>query len=293
KRKLIVICCFFLALTYISGDSVSISEINNSSLLVNQTIKVNVNVTDRNGKPVLDLDKDNFRIFETPEGGEEKEREILAFEEKVNMDQGINMMLLLDNSRSMYSNDSGTIEDSPNEEIWRITHAKKAILSLLEEVDNSRDKIGLVPFNVKIGKSTRPKNNIRRLKKVLGQIEKPGKGEGYTELYESLHHTVGALSRSSGRKAIILLSDGENYPLANNRNFQEREGINGAIRYAQEEGVSVFTIGFGRQADEVSLRRIAGETGGLFFRARNQRELEALYKLIREQILNEYRITYR
>jgi len=275
------------------ADTVTISEINNSSLLVNQTIKTSINVTDNTGKPVLGLTRDNFKIFETPEGGIEQEKEIIDFESGKNMNSGINLLFLLDNSGSMYSNDDGSIEDSPDESIWRITHAKNALLTLIKEIKNPRDRTGVVTFNFKTGNVEQPTNKLINIERALSEISKPEKGEGYTELYECLYESVNVIKNYAGRKIIVLLSDGENFPLQDNPNFTERLGIDGAIDSARKEGVSVFTIGFDREADAESLKKIAAGTGGLFFWASNQNDLEKLYSLIREQILNEYYLTYR
>lgn len=283
----------FLSAFFVYADSVTISEIDNSSLLVNQKIKTSINVTDNNGKPILELTRDNFRIFETPEGCVEEEKEIIDFEAGKNMNSGINLLFLVDNSGSMYANDDGSIEDSPDESIWRITHAKNALLSLIKEIKNPKDRTGVVTFNYKTGNIEEPTNKLINIEKALNEISKPEKGEGYTELYECLYESVDIIKNYGGRKIIVLLSDGENFPLENNSVFTERVGIDGAIESARKEGISVFTIGFGREADAESLRKISAGTGGLFFWASNQNDLEKLYSLIREQVLNEYYISYR
>ena len=294
-KKYILFTIVLLAAANFSliADSAHISGIDNASMFINQTVKINVNVSDANGKPILGLNKDDFQIFEKPLGGKESQKTILDFESGANRKNGISILLIMDNSGSMYANDDGTIEDSADSEIWRITHAKNAVLSLLDEIDNPVDKTGLASFNYKLGNLVDPAADTENLKKALEQISKPSQGEGYTELYECLNQSINIVKNIEGRKIIILLSDGENYPLKDNPEYPVRVEEEGAIERAVKEGVTVFTIGFGLEADEASLKRISEETGGLFFKAANQRDLEEMYSLIREQVLNEYNITYK
>jgi hypothetical protein len=121
---------------------------------------------------------------------------------------------------------------------------------------------------------------------------KPAEEEAYTELYEVLYHSVVNLSTLKGRKVIIVLSDGVNFPREDNPFFPDRYGMEGAIEAANREGVSIFTIGLSPKADNESLGRIARETGGAHFTTYSPEKISKLYALIRDQILNEYLLTY-
>lgn len=59
--------------------------------------------------------------------------------------------------------------------------------------------------------------------------------------------------------------------------------------------MSVFAINFGKRGSrkDRNLNKIAYQTGGAVFDAHNQNELKDMYVKIVNQILNEYRITYR
>jgi len=77
--------------------------------------------------------------------------------------------------------------------------------------------------------------------------------------------------------SIILLSDGEN--------TWGRVNPADAMRLAAERGIRVHTIGFGgnrlgNAVDERTLRAIAQQTGGSFFRATNTSELRKVYAAI-------------
>jgi Ca-activated chloride channel family protein len=268
-----------------------ISQIDNSSLLVNQKVRVYVSATDEGGNPVSGLKKEHFSLSERS-GKVERERAILSFEQGTNITQGINLLLILDNSGSMYWDGTGRVRNSPDRNVWRITYAKDAVLSLLNEIKNPLDRVGLVTFNVKIQERIRPTADKGAIGDALERTVKPSDSEAYTELYETLYQSIGYIRSSKGRRVIVVLSDGQNFPMKQNPHFPRRWGMEKAIEEAQREGISVFTIGLSSRADKTNLSRIARETGGAYFSAYNPEELKGLYALIRDQILNEYLLTY-
>jgi Ca-activated chloride channel family protein len=275
------------------SDSLRISQIDSNSLLINQNVRAYVSVTDIEGSSIKDLDRDNFKIFETAEGRPPQEFKVIRLEQGVNINRGINLLLILDNSGSMYWDASGKIKNSEDESLWRITFAKEAIISFLKEIKNPRDRVGLFVFNVKIGQKTELTDDKVKIVKALSGASKPPEDEAYTELYETLYQGIDYLRTARGRKVIIVLSDGQNFPMDNNPHFSERKGLEGAIDFAQREGISVFTIGLSSRADRKNLTLIAEETGGAYFWVYDPGQLENLYNLIRDQVLNEYLLTYR
>ena len=269
---------------FINAEILTISQIDNTPLLINQQIKVYVSATDENGYPKNDLTEDQFKIYE-----QEKERKIVSFSQGTNMDAGVTMLLLLDNSGSMYQDEAGN--DTKKENLWRLTYAKNAILSLLPQLKNPADKIGFATFNWRLGEMIKPTNKKVLIEKALTEIERPKGNEGYTEIYESLAEAIDDFRSTGGRKVIILLSDGEIYKRPKNPHYETRVEMKGAIEAAQKEGISVFTIGL-IKTNNKSLETIAASTGGRYFPAHKAGDLSNLYSLIRNQILNEYLITY-
>jgi Ca-activated chloride channel family protein len=273
------------------SDTFRISQIDNSSLLINQRIKVYVSLTDEKGISIKDIGKESFTLYELAHGSRLL-REVLSLEEGVNIIQGVNFLLIIDNSGSMYWDATGKMKNSENEEIWRITAAKRAVLALLREIKNPLDRVGLVSFNVRIDERVEPTDDKVLLERALIRIDRPTDEEAYTELYETLYHSVAHLALYRGRRVIIVLSDGVDFPMEANPHFPERFGIDGVIDLASREGISIFTIGLSRKADRGSLTRIARETGGAFFPIEKPEEIGKLYYLIRDQILGEYLLTY-
>ncbi len=275
-----------------AADSIRISQIDSRTLLINQKVKAYISVTDSGGRPVSGLGRISFSISESADSGMVS-REILSFQEGVNINEGINVLFVIDNSGSMYWDSSGKIKNSPDEDIWRITFAKAAVLSLLKDMKNPHDRAGLLSFNVRTETPVRPTKNRVNVERAIAQIEKPSEEEAYTELYEALYASMDLLRTVRGRKVIILLSDGQNFPLKNNPNFQERHGMEQAVDFALREGVSIYTLGLSNRADRKNLSYIARETGGAYFSVYDPNRLASLYFLIREQVMGEYLITYR
>ncbi len=297
KKKLFL---FFTAVLAVSAgasaaaaeDSIRISQIDGRTLLINQQVKAYISVTDSAGKPVAGLSKSSFRVSEFTDSGMVG-REILSFQEGVNVNEGITVLFVIDNSGSMYWDSSGKVKNSPDEDIWRITFAKNAVLLLLKDMKNPNDRSGLLSFNVRTQTAVRPTRNRVEVEQALAQIEKPSEHEAYTELYEALYASVDLLRTVRGRKVVILLSDGQNFPLENNPYFQERHGMDHAVDFALYEGISIYAIGLTGRADRKNLGSIARETGGAYFTVYDPKRLASLYFLIREQIMGEYLLGYR
>lgn len=276
-----------------SADTLRIAQIDNTSLLINQQVRAFISVTGPDGRPVAGLGRRQFTVYEATAEGAWEQRDILWLRQGVNINRGINFLLVVDNSGSMYWDDTGKIRDSTDPDLWRITDAKDAVRRFLREITNPRDRVGLITFNVDIDMRVRPTNDLLEVERALERIRKPPREESYTELYESLHRSIDDIRTLKGRKVIILLTDGWDFPKPDNPAFPRRAGMEGAVDHARAEGISVFTIGLSAGADEKSLRGIAGETGGAYFPVFNAERLSSLYALIRNQVLGEYLLAYR
>jgi Ca-activated chloride channel homolog len=136
-----------------------------------------------------------------------------------------------------------------------------------------------------------------RLREAVGRLEP----DGGTALYDSLIAGVDALRGESGRRALLLLSDGQDCrddPECPDEYGSERT-LSEAIRYAVDAGQPVYAIGLGRRGgygragvDEAVLRRIAEETGGEYFHAPDAAALEGLYGRLSTSLQSEYALTY-
>jgi len=117
---------------------------------------------------------------------------------------------------------------------------------------------------------------------------------GGTHLYDAVFLASDeVLKREAGRKAIILITDGQDQG--------SRMSRDEAIEAAQRTDVIVYGILFvdrefygygGGYAGDSTLKKMAEETGGRMFRAVNDRELDTAFGQISEELRSQYSIGY-
>jgi Ca-activated chloride channel family protein len=155
-----------------------------------------------------------------------------------------------------------------------------------------------VSYNTSYTLLASPSGDKSQAAGFLEGIERPGSEQAYTELYAALTLAVEDFSGVGGRKAIVILSDGENYPYLEHSGRPHPEFGNKVydytepIRACQEGGISVYAVNFAAEKDP-NLEAIAVETGGTVFDARDQEELARVYQRIHRQVAGEYLIGYR
>jgi len=277
--------------------NISLAQIDASGLLPRQLIRVYVSVTDNRGEPLEGLTAEAFEVFESADGREYSPvGELAAFTPRAGSEEGINFLLLIDNSGSMYDTLSGS--PTEDESKRRITAAKQAVRAFLGGMSGSRDTAGLVSYNTGYTAHSRPLKDSVRIAGYLDAIRRPTPDEAYTELYAALSSATAEFAGIPGRRAIVILSDGENYPYTLHSgkphpvHADKIFAYTEPIRLCQEEGISVYAINFGAQKDR-NLEAIALETGGAVFDAAGREELAGVYDAIRRRVAGEYLLAYR
>lgn len=196
--------------------------------------------------------------------------------------EGIDIIIALDISTSMLAEDL-----KPN----RFKAAKKTAIDFIDERPN--DRIGLVIFAGEAYTQTPVTIDHSVLKNVLSKLE-TGKIKDGTAIGDGLSTAVARLKESKAKsKVIILLTDG-----VHNAGFIAPET---AAELARTFGIKTYTIGLGTigkapypvqtpfgvryqnvdvDIDEVTMKKIAELTNGEYFRAKNTKSLENIYKEI-------------
>jgi Ca-activated chloride channel family protein len=298
--KKMLVFFIIINLQFVFAQNIRISQIDNSDLLLNQKIKLYLSVTDSNGKPIQSCTKEMFNIYESVDGSNFKMTEgIIDFIPKGNENEGINFLLLIDNSGSMYDDMNGMPTKDPDK--MRITHVKKAIKQFLSSINKPQDKVGIASYNSYYTLYSKPVSDKALIKDYLEAIQKPTGDEAWTEIYSSLYLAIDEFNQIDGRKVIVILTDGENMPYYTNTKKEHRIFKDKVFDYkepitkAEQEGLSIFAINFGRQGErkDKNLNQIASRTGGVVFDAYSEDELNRVYFVINDLILNEYIMTYR
>jgi Ca-activated chloride channel family protein len=278
--------------------SLRISQIDASRLLLSQKVSLFVSVTDNEGMALKHLTEDRFNILEAgPDQAFKPVSAVHDFRVGANYKEGVHFLLLLDNSGSMYwtlkGRKTSTIEKT------RIYHAKAAVRSLLSNITNPKDRVGLVAYNSFYRRLTPISDQVAVIAdQILNDIRKPEKDAWHTEIYGSLILAAREFKTLRRRKAIIILSDGTNspyyketgkkHPIFGDKIVSHEE----SIQALQKAGVSVHVIHFGVGPTDRHLKKIARVTGGVSVHAGGREELETMYRRIMDQIANEYVITY-
>jgi Ca-activated chloride channel homolog len=202
------------------------------------------------------------------------------------------VLLTIDTSASM------TATDVPPTRLEAAKSASSSFLDLLPD----RFRVGLVSFSSIVSVLEEPSDDREGVRSALDRLE----GDVGTALGDAIVESVALapdpeeqedLSGGKPLFAILLLSDGAN--------SVGREPLD-VIDEAKEVGVPIHTIAFGTPQgtveitndfgvtetfrvppDPTTLRQVAEETGGRFFEAPTEADLEAVYEEIGSQVSYE------
>ena len=199
---------------------------------------------------------------------------------------GRDLMLAVDLSGSMRAADF----DLNGKEVDRLTATKAVAGEFIERREG--DRLGLILFGENAYLQT-PLTFDRETVRTLLNESVIGLAGRKTAIGDAIGLAVKRLRGNAGEaRVLILLTDGAN-------TAGEIEPVR-AASLAAAVGLKIYTIGVGademivpslfgqrrvnpsQDLDEDTLREIAAETGGRYFRARNTSELEEIYRLLDE-----------
>ena len=187
---------------------------------------------------------------------------------------GRDLMLIIDLSGSMKEADM----------VWqgqyyrRIDAVKLAVLDFIKQ--RQGDRLGLVVFGDEAFVQAPISQDTQAIGELLLELEAGMAGQS-TAIGNGLALTVKRLAESDNAdKVAILLTDG-----------QEQGGTistDKALEIAKKAGVRIHSIGFGSASpfmpsfDERSLKKVAAQTGGEYFKANNIAQLAQVYAKLNE-----------
>jgi VWFA-related protein len=264
-----------------------------------ETLKVNVNlvslyfsVHDKHGALIPHLTKDDFTILE-----DKTPQKIKNFTAET--DQPLTLGILLDTSGSQQN---------------VLPLEQQAGSAFLSRVLRSKDEAFLISFDVNVDLLSDYTSNAHALARAMDKAEInvgsggggiPGAGQGPvntpprgTLLYDAVYlATHDKLQQETGRKAVIILSDGEDQG--------SMVKLQGAIEAAQKANTIVYVLlcadrGFygrgmytmGYSGDQY-MRKMAEETGGRVIDVGNNgKKLEGAFAQIEEELRTQYVASY-
>ena len=247
---------------------VRITQVDNSHF---PNVTVYVSATDANGNPV-GLNPETIQIQENGE-----------LMEPVNIQGGgavvggeaipVTTMLVIDISGSMDKND-------------KIGAAKEAAKAYVNGM-RAGDQAGLITYDTQVYTVQPVTSDIPTLIAAIDGLQTGSD----TAMYNALIEAEKTLESVSGRKAIIVLTDG-----MDNQSVSTAENV---ISNIGESGLSISAIGFGDTTasgqeglDETGLMALAEGAGGQYAFAADAQTLSALYQQYGQSLQSEYAITY-
>ena len=205
---------------------------------------------------VTGLQKEDFRVFE-----QGVEQEIAEFWPE---DRPIALALLLDSSGSM------------RDAIKDVHVAAAGFVDTLTEKDSAL----VIDFDDKVFLLEELTSDRAKLREAVSSTE----ALGGTAIYDAIHAAYRKLRGIDGRKAIVLLSDGDDTesltPLAR------------VMEEAKSEGILVYAIGLGPGVRKGFLSDIAEVTGGRAYFVSKAEDLAETYQKIAEELRKQYYLTY-
>lgn len=230
-----------------------------------QFVELFTSVVDGRQRPVEGLAKDDFKVFE-----DGVEQQVRRFE--LVKDVPIYAGVLLDTSGSMGEQGGQKLEA-----------AVRAALTFFENVITPKDRAAVITFADEPSLAVRFTNQQEVLAGGLAGLT----GEGDTALHDSLVYALHYFGGLKGKRAIVLLSDGQDY--GSKYTFAE------ALEYAKRSGVAVYTVGIDLKEFEVrtKLQRLADETGGRSFFVGASAELEKVFETVEKELRSQYMLAYQ
>jgi len=240
--------------------------------IVKQVDEVNVvfTVTDKRGKFVTDLKKDDFRVLDDGKPAQS----IRSFRAETNLP--LRVGLLVDASNS--------IRD-------RFKFEQEAAIEFLNQIIHQNDEAFVMGFDTTPEVTQSFTGNTEALSKGVRMLRPGGGTAMYDAIYSAARDEIIAKDNSKfeTRRAIILLSDGEDN--------QSRVSREEAVEMAQKAGVIIYTIstntsGTKLKGDKV-LEHFAEETGGRAFFPFKIADVSDAFSMIQDELRSQYAIAYK
>lgn len=247
---------------------VRITQVDNSNF---PNVTVYVSATNAAGEPV-GIDPSTIQIFENGQsmqlvdvqgGGDVASQESIP----------VTTMLVMDISGSMDKND-------------KLAGAKEAAKSYVSQM-RPGDQAGLITYDTHVYTVQPITADTAALTAAIDGLQTGSD----TAMYDALMEAVTALESASGRKAIIVLTDG--------MDNQSSNTIETVIAGIGTSGLTISAIGFGDVAasgqaglDEVGLKTLSEQAGGVYGYASSADVLKGLFQQQSRVLQSEYRLTY-
>jgi Ca-activated chloride channel family protein len=253
------------------ADKASAPDSQDKNRITLDVSRVNMlfTVSDKKGRFITDLTKDDFDVFES-----KKSQSIIEF--SAESDLPLRLAILIDTSNSIRE---------------RFRFQQEAAIAFVDGTVRPRqDKALVVSFDTAAELVTDLTDDVPALEKAIQGL-RPGGG---TSMYDAIFFACrDKLMQDQPlykfRRAMVVLSDGEDN--------QSRYTRDQALEMAQKADVTIYTISTNitrieTEGDKV-LRYFAAETGGQVFFPFKATDLNQSFENIANELRHQYNIFYR
>jgi VWFA-related protein len=105
-----------------------------------------------------------------------------------------------------------------------------------------------------------------------------------TRLYDAVDFALAKLRSSSSRKAIVLITDGEN--------TWGRATMKSTLKEAEESDIIIYTLQYGTDPPQKYLEELAERTGGRYFKTPDTNTIRRSFAEVAEELRRQYVIGY-
>jgi VWFA-related protein len=246
-----------------------------------RTVAVYATVTDKDGRLVPDLTRDDFEIEE-----DGKTRPLSVFTAET---QPISLVMMLDRSGSMRGS------------YGFVQVAAEALVRSLLPADKAR--VGTFAGKVQLAPDAFTSDHDELVRIIRGETT----AEGPTPLWNAVNAAMAALTAQDGRRVVLVFSDGQDAPMnfkVNNMSVMDvmdrghKEDVmvyaigltgRGAVAMPGSRGSGGFGGGFGANpGPDPGLATIAAETGGGYFELTRADNLAATFSRVADELHRQY-----
>lgn len=229
-------------------------------------VNLTATVTDDQNRLVTDLAPSDFVVVE-----DGKPQSVVVFGRA--REPGQDELLALD---------LGLLFDTSESMLGELKLSQEAAVRFLDSIPRARDLLTIF-FDQDIRVSRYDSENQQGLFERI----QDAKGGGHTALYDSIAVYLSRVRDSSGRKVLVLFSDGED--------STSTLSLADVVDLLRASPVTIYVIGFsagvrtgGRLLASTVLRQLASLTGGAVYYPTGSRDLPGIYQRILDDLGGQY-----
>ncbi|HJT18627.1 MAG TPA: VWA domain-containing protein, partial [Thermoanaerobaculia bacterium] len=235
---------------------------------INEQVEVNlielpVAVLDASGAPIIGLKESDFQVKES---GQPKK--ITNFDAASNLP--ISVGILIDHSGSMKP---------------RMEATRKAASQFLARIIKPKDEAFVAGFAFDVNKDAPFTSDLGALDDEVHSVPE---ANGGTALYDAIVTGLYRFRDLQGRKALIVLTDGED--------TTSRVGYDEMLSYVRAARVPLYFIGIDLGITDFAgtskMKSLAAETGGVAYFIRDVKKLDETYAELEKDLRSQYLIAY-